>query len=550
MTEPTRTTTLRPTGEPGWEEVDLQFESLRQLEADFVQYLASDGLFVPTIDPLPPSSVVRLRLLLPGDFVLLEGTGVVFWVRQPDESGPVELPPGMAIRFAALGPQHQDMVDRLIRSLVERGGQPFNLDQAVAAAEGPAPQATRGRSPEVARLQVRGSNRPPSVTATASNAAVAADSEADWAERTVSLGVPPIHDLAAAKPSEERRAPAPEASASSGGPSVDETLELAWARAEAAGVTEGTLPVDGGDQPPASDRPRVEPALVEPERVSPGVEPPVPDPVEPRVEVSPLVVAVAPAPRVEPAPVSAEHPEAPGEDPEPVEVEEALPRTRSRRLVAGLAGLCAVAAVVAGLLVLDPLGWRSRGTVAAPADATGPASMLEPPVAPEAGATAHETSADQTSDAPESQPESAPVEPESVVDDGQPVAPPAPLAVDEPVAAAPARRVVDIAWVSADGVTTVVVQGDGAFEERRVAVDRLSSPPRVLVRLHAIEERYPRYTLEVGTEQVLRVRTGHHPELTPPALFVVLDLADESIEVQGTEVSGVTARVTVGRPTP
>lgn len=550
MTDATRTTTRRPAGESGWEEIDLHFDSLRQLEDDFVQYLASDGLFVPTVEPLPPSSVVRLRLLLPDDFVLLEGTGIVFWVRQPDESGPVELPPGMAIRFATLGQQHQDMVDRLIRSLVERGGQPFNLDQAVAAAEGPAPQATRGRSPEVARLQVRGSDRPAGAAAAEPGGDAASDPVADWAERTVSLGVPPIHDLVAARTWEEKREPAPEVAASSGGPSVDETLELAWARAEAAGVTEGALPVDAVEQPPASGMHRSEPALVEPEPVSPGVEPPVPDLVEPRREVSPVGAPVAPPPRVEPAAVWAEHPEAPGEDQEPFEVGEAVPRARSRRLVVGLAGLSAVAVVVAGLLVFDPLGWRSRATVAAPADATEPASTLERPVAPEAGASAHATSTDQASVAPESQPQSAPVEPTSVVLDDQPIGQPAPLALDEPVAAAPARRVVDIAWNSADGVTTLLVRGDGPFDERWVDVDRLSSPPRVLVRLYAIEERYSRYTLEVGTPEVLRVRTGHHPEQTPPALFVVLDLADESIVVRGTEVSGATARVTVGPRAP
>ena len=44
MDEPTRTMTRRPAGESGWEEIDLRFESLRQLETDFACFLATDGL--------------------------------------------------------------------------------------------------------------------------------------------------------------------------------------------------------------------------------------------------------------------------------------------------------------------------------------------------------------------------------------------------------------------------------------------------------------------------------------------------------------------------
>ena len=34
-----------------------------------------------------PSDVVRFRIMLPGDFVLVEGAGVVVWVRRPGDAG-------------------------------------------------------------------------------------------------------------------------------------------------------------------------------------------------------------------------------------------------------------------------------------------------------------------------------------------------------------------------------------------------------------------------------------------------------------------------------
>jgi hypothetical protein len=78
-------------------------------------------------------------------------------------------------------------------------------------------------------------------------------------------------------------------------------------------------------------------------------------------------------------------------------------------------------------------------------------------------------------------------------------------------------------------------------------VDALSSPPRVLVRLKGIVEPYRPLETPVGTTEVRAIRMGHHPEKTPPSLWVVLDVIGPGVKVKGVEVDGDTARVLVGR---
>ena len=109
----------------------------------------------------------------------------------------------------------------------------------------------------------------------------------------------------------------------------------------------------------------------------------------------------------------------------------------------------------------------------------------------------------------------------------------------------PATVIDSITWSpSADG-TEVVLRGNGTIAETTVETFGLSEPPRILVRIRQIQQEYSSYELPVGTPEVDRIRIGHHPELTPPALYVVLDLARADVRVTGISVEGDTARVTV-----
>jgi hypothetical protein len=113
--------------------------------------------------------------------------------------------------------------------------------------------------------------------------------------------------------------------------------------------------------------------------------------------------------------------------------------------------------------------------------------------------------------------------------------------------AAPATRVVDVSASLQVGTTNVLIRGNGSFNDAAVGIVPLDGPPRIWVRLRGIETFYRPNQIEVGSPEVLRVRVGHHPEETPPSLWVVLDLADAGMSVTGREIVGDTIRLRVGR---
>lgn len=110
----------------------------------------------------------------------------------------------------------------------------------------------------------------------------------------------------------------------------------------------------------------------------------------------------------------------------------------------------------------------------------------------------------------------------------------------------PASRIESITWEDVDGATRVTVRADGRLLPERVAVIPMASPPRVLIRIRHIETRYEAYVLEVGTPTVTAIRTGLHPELTPPALYVVCDLAGDGIRVLDSAFDGDVMTIILG----
>jgi hypothetical protein len=115
-----------------------------------------------------------------------------------------------------------------------------------------------------------------------------------------------------------------------------------------------------------------------------------------------------------------------------------------------------------------------------------------------------------------------------------------------PAEVPPASRIESITWDATGATTRVTVRGDGTLRADRVAVIPMDSPPRVLIRIRHITTRYESYVLEVGSPQVTTIRTGLHPELSPPALYVVCDLAAGSVRAVDSSFDGSTLTVTLG----
>lgn len=147
-----------------------------------------------------------------------------------------------------------------------------------------------------------------------------------------------------------------------------------------------------------------------------------------------------------------------------------------------------------------------------------------------APATSSETEAQATAERPAAAPEPTPAPP------------------PDPPVLAPAATVAGVSWRATDAGTEVTIRGDGAFAPGRVRVNPLSSPPRVLVRLAEVSAGNTGEQRAVGTREVERIRFGYHGELSPPELYVVLDLTSAAVPLAGHTVEGDVVRLHLLRP--
>jgi hypothetical protein len=122
-----------------------------------------------------------------------------------------------------------------------------------------------------------------------------------------------------------------------------------------------------------------------------------------------------------------------------------------------------------------------------------------------------------------------------------------PEEIAPPAAQPRASRVVDVVAAARGGSTSIVIRGNGAFDDSALRVSRLEEPLRLWVRVFNIETFYKPNEIDVGSSEVHRVRIGYHPEDNPPALYVVLDLAGDDVQLLDRSVQGDAIRLTVGR---
>ena len=120
-------------------------------------------------------------------------------------------------------------------------------------------------------------------------------------------------------------------------------------------------------------------------------------------------------------------------------------------------------------------------------------------------------------------------------------------AMPPPVAQGRASQVVDVAAAAQGDVTTVVIRGNGVFEPSSIRSLRLADPMRVWLSVAHIETFFKPNEIDVGSREIERVRIGYHPEDSPPALYIVLDLAGDDVFLLDTSVQGDAIRLTVGR---
>jgi uncharacterized protein (TIGR02266 family) len=537
-------------------EIDLNFESMRRFQAEFSPNLSQDGLFIDTGEPLEPGSVVRFRVILPEEFVFLEGTAVVEWRRSAEAVA--DGPPGMALRFATLSPQNQELVEQLVQDHIDQGGTPFDLDVRPVPGDFPtdalegAPSEADASEAEGYRLTVRRSG--PNLEAEALRALAEAAPDAD--DQPTSEGdASETHEFEIVSGPVEQHEDV--GSADGFGVVVegvgdppdldwpDETEEAspddrAGDDAAFAGAAGGQSPLRIDGLEGLDDGPEVIEDLGDPELGSPAFDVSLPD-----HDDEPDTTPVLPDEGRDDVTVTADG-------------DEVEPGRRRRWWLLGLA-VAFVVAVGGGYFLwptvsswLEDRGGSpalaslsgSGGETAVPDPEPVRARDSEPVEAAEVGdesdagtegAVAVEVG--EVATAPTAAPKTAVIEQ------------PGPETVDAPVPVSGSADAIASIDVAADASRTVIsIRGNGSLEDGVITMESLPSPPRVLVRLRGIRSSFRPYTIEAGTAEVARVRIGHHEERRPPELWVVLDLADPGSVVGAVDIRGDLAELVITRP--
>jgi len=99
------------------------------------------------------------------------------------------------------------------------------------------------------------------------------------------------------------------------------------------------------------------------------------------------------------------------------------------------------------------------------------------------------------------------------------------------------NRVRLITWKEdAEGGTRVTFWGDGHLTEQNLVHVRFGDrPPRELLKLQGVNWPFRDPVLDVGSDEVRRIRTGFHPKSTLNELHIVIDLADPEVRLVSLE---------------
>ena len=107
----------------------------------------------------------------------------------------------------------------------------------------------------------------------------------------------------------------------------------------------------------------------------------------------------------------------------------------------------------------------------------------------------------------------------------------------------PFTAVEEITWRRAGNGAEIIVRLDGSLPEGSWSVDRISDPPRHLLKFLGAVRPYPTDTFEVGFGGVRQLRTGFHDGGAGNEQHVVIDLVDPRVVLDEARVEGSTVRL-------
>jgi uncharacterized protein (TIGR02266 family) len=94
----------------------IKYGNAEQFFTDYIQNISRGGIFVPTYNPLPQGTSLRISFSLPFWDRLIETEGLVVHSIRTDPRRSTE-PSGMGIQFRALSEDNLRLIDTYVNSL-------------------------------------------------------------------------------------------------------------------------------------------------------------------------------------------------------------------------------------------------------------------------------------------------------------------------------------------------------------------------------------------------------------------------------------------------
>jgi uncharacterized protein (TIGR02266 family) len=95
----------------------IKYGNAEQFFTDYILNISRGGIFVPTYNPLPQGTRLRISFSLPCWDVLIETQGTVVHCVRGDP-GQGTTPSGMGIQFQALSEEYLELIDKYVNSLM------------------------------------------------------------------------------------------------------------------------------------------------------------------------------------------------------------------------------------------------------------------------------------------------------------------------------------------------------------------------------------------------------------------------------------------------
>ena len=93
--------------------IRLRYQAVDQFISKFAVNLSRGGMFLSSRNPKPPGTELYFEIRLADESPVIEGTGVVRWIREYNRNRPDE-PHGMGIQFAELSEESWQVLERVI----------------------------------------------------------------------------------------------------------------------------------------------------------------------------------------------------------------------------------------------------------------------------------------------------------------------------------------------------------------------------------------------------------------------------------------------------